>query len=989
MFEKIPVQDVVKPLYSMKRKLVVSKPNVDTMAWKKQQTEYQWKYKQKAISDLHSYVTDKGHTTSRTTSFINSDMPSFPSIDFASRLKDEEKKMEEFDNFMRGIHDYLEKETDNEEESDFKWVIQSYLDLIEEDQTEVAVSEIKFPAPFSVSKADEIKERLQENSRSRDFTKKEKQVGKIDVSFLEKHPDTHADKSRPVITGINKNITSQIKAQIESHAIPDAPSEKVFVSKKVIQLPNTPVSAPLKRQIDYKEWKYKQKTISDLQQFVKKNQDIAPSSIVNESFEQIDTKTLLERSKKMLSNCDNKETEFQAFLNELDAFSKSPSNANEEASFKEGIKQYISLIEDSNPAKLNIKMPVIDSALKISSIKSKLSDSKETVKPKKTPAPIGKLSKKFSIPSNEKGGSVMSRDREMVTKPGYTNFVKRTLEQKTKFVRSSSDVCVNFDKLKREKLASFESHFMPGNAEKVPQKYAHSLKEKNPESNRKVSEVLESKSRWFPKECKDVDTKNAIKTEWDHIQDPQERKNAILKKYGFKPAKEYCDEDTSDIEDYLNYENLAESHDYSEKLKELYSIDDSFSETDEESSPVSQHNEKGSFSSLLNIMHALRKSKMSKKFSDSLIKANNFGKDSYVKPKSQINPAISASCSNIKHLFESGSVYNSENDQTRKEKDCELFRTSQKIPLKDVFMQSVNGDNCHVKVNSGFDSLSQFNSLSSLKGNFENKESSYCPEYLTEGLPKRGKKLSFPTNIIGRNDEERHYNDQEYTVTNELEELRKSQGSKSLFRIERGISSQNDGSSRLRRSISCTGISEEKMLNDLDEDTLRDVSVSNKMIKAMFESAAPKYKFGGSGSNLSINSSKENLLSCSNKKRSSLSSSKPSEDRKWVLDSINKYFDVIVEENESSSESYDNQSNCSFSEESEGDSLSLSENNDSESDNEDNYQSTARIRGLFSSVVSSLSKSMGNLAQTELVSNLKKNIGSHVNLRSSFQNIDT
>merc|ERR1712087_952659 len=73
---------------------------------------------------------------------------------------------------------------------------------------------------------------------------------------------------------------------------------------------------------------------------------------------------------------------------------------------------------------------------------------------------------------------------------------------------------------------------------------------------------------------------------------------------------------------------------------------------------------------------------------------------------------------------------------------------------------------------------------------------------------------------------------------------------------------------------------------------------TNKMVKAMFEQNAPKYKFGGSGSSLNIdNKSKENLNKPGPVMRPS---AKPKEERKWVLDSINKYFDVIVEEEEES-----------------------------------------------------------------------------------------
>merc|ERR1711902_114226 len=111
------------------------------------------------------------------------------------------------------------------------------------------------------------------------------------------------------------------------------------------------------------------------------------------------------------------------------------------------------------------------------------------------------------------------------------------------------------------------------------------------------------------------------------------------------------------------------------------------------------------------------------------------------------------------------------------------------------------------------------------------------------------------------------------------------------------------------------------------------------MVKAMFEQqTAPKYKFGGSGSNLSLNNSKEEVNKPVMRK-----SAKPKEERKWVLDSINKYFDIIVEEEEE--EEYDEDDE--------------EEMDEVEDDNEEqsNYQSTTKMRGLLSSVVSKISGS--------------------------------
>merc|ERR1719362_1250968 len=191
-----------------------------------------------------------------------------------------------------------------------------------------------------------------------------------------------------------------------------------------------------------------------------------------------------------------------------------------------------------------------------------------------------------------------------------------------------------------------------------------------------------------------------------------------------------------------------------------------------------------------------------------------------------------------------------------------------------------------------------------------------------------------------------------------------------MFRIEK---SNSEKPSSLRRTNSCIGVSGERLTEDLDEEVMAEVSISNKMVKAMFEQNAPKYKFGGSGSNLSLNSSKENLSGKGPVKRPSV---KPKEDRKWVLDSINKYFDVIVEEEEEP-EDEDDEYDEEYSEEydSEDDEDSESGKDEHILDNENNnYQSTSKMRGLLSSVVNKISGSVGNLARGDLMNSLKQNL---------------
>ena len=970
-YEKFAQEKVEKPLYSVKRKPVVLKKDVDTMQMKKQQTEYQWKYKQKTISELHCLVNNNKQKVEAANLIPEnkSYVSSLPTIDFASRLKDEEKKMEEFELFMTEIHNYLENETHDEEESEFKWSIQSYLDLIEDETPPSNVAGKPVAEIVPKVSTEQIKEKLLECSTQKDITKLEK-VGKIDMSFLETHSDTSVKKLKP-ITEIKENLTLTMKNQLETAAKEDKLAEKVAVRRKLIPASSAEEMVPFKPRLNRHEWKYKQKTMSDLQQFIQKNHDIAPVFLNLEHNERIDGKTLIERSNKIISNLDNKEGEFQRFLNELEDFSKTPSNMHEEASFKVGIKQYLSLIEQPN-SEISKNMPALDSALKVSDIKSKLHNNQKTTKHSKNRSPVGKISNLFLMPLGDQHSKI-EKDKVMLPMKGNASLIKKTFESKPKLVRSASEICVSKDRLKKEKIALFDTKLPTTSKTEIkPSKYSLTST-----GQKELSNIIKSSANIIHSH----QTKKPIQSEWDHILDPEERKNAILAKYGFKPAKQITEDDNSDIDEYLNYEQQVEVGEYSEKLKELYQLDDSLSDSDRESSPVRNKSKKGSFSSLMNILQVMKKSKLSKTFSESLTKVNEFGKSNSMLRQSDVDLSlISGSCSNIKHLFESGKVYENEIKKQKNEEDLQNFQTKdKKMLLESMYNQSLANGICDKK--QEFESDLRFSSLSSIKTKYESTEKRHYAEDFKKMPVKKIIKYhdqTIPVQFFAEENEEN-------SILTELEALRQSQKEKQIFRIEKGVQLQNVSSARLKRSVSCIGISDEKVSNDLDldEDTLKDVSQSNKAIKAMFESAAPKYKFGGSGSNLSIKGSKENIQTQSDKKQ--LVS--PKDERKWVLDSINKYFDVIVEENEGSSEGCDSESTSSTSECSEEET-----SNDSDDEQEEEgvpqFQSTAKIRGMFSTVVSNLSKSVNNLAQTDLVSNLKRNLGSHVNLRGSTQELD-
>ena len=115
---------------------------------------------------------------------------------------------------------------------------------------------------------------------------------------------------------------------------------------------------------------------------------------------------------------------------------------------------------------------------------------------------------------------------------------------------------------------------------------------------------------------------------------------------------------------------------------------------------------------------------------------------------------------------------------------------------------------------------------------------------------------------------------------------------------------------------------------------------------------------------------------------------KAKEERKWVMDTINQYFDVIVEEeDEESDEEEDSDSDESIG--------SLSDLDDNEEDEDDDgeeqqdYKSTNRIRSMLTRAAANVSNSQSNLAS---INKLKQNLGSRISLghmRQSVENLSS
>ena len=781
------VEDGPKPLYSMKRKIIPVADNIDSMSWKKQHTEYQWKYKQKDISELHNFINN----SAKSEKILNQTpskqyIPTLPKIDFASRLADEEKKMEEFETFMEGIHSYLEEETCDLTESDFKWKIHSYLDLINDEpdtkKNKLVGNKLDNVFQSELPNTKKIMQKLAENVKGKEKIFDVK-VGKVNTNFLDKQmPLSVKNKNIPEI---KQNLASTLINSFESEET-EQEFEKNVVKRKIVQS-FCEQENEIQPEVVKKDWKYKQKTLMELNSFIKTNKDMVPNFDKKEKLcTQLCSNDLINKTKKLQENMKHKEDEFEVFMNDLEHFSNKSSSNKEEKIFKKELKEYLGFRAENK----NIVLPHIETPFKLADIQSRLAESSNKSLPKPSnKTAIGKVSTFFKKSTKEScnNAKIMKENIESLLQPGKTKLLKSSFEAKPNLRRSVSAIEIVPGRLNVNK---FVSPPQPEEKKILHRERQHIFQSK--EEKKYMPSSISTTKEFKQKDSLTVSKENSV---WSDIEDPEERKNAILAKYGFKPAKNKLEnEEDSDIEDYLNYEHGSEIADYEEQLKAQYSLLDYNSS--KESSPERETNKTGSLSSLLNILKSMRKSNVTRKFSDSKSRVEDFSISSQQFSKSEVDVSeISGSCSNIKGLFESGKAYSSgrrystiDDDPLIKEVKASKKKSDWEFFLKDRFKVPLKSEK---KIDVDLPSVKDFKSM------FDAGQinSSSIHEYIENRSVASNTSRDNKQNNQELAEEEF---DGSQPVKSELEALRRSTKMKKFSRIERGSSSSNEPARGLR-----------------------------------------------------------------------------------------------------------------------------------------------------------------------------------------------
>ena len=332
---------------------------------------------------------------------------------------------------------------------------------------------------------------------------------------------------------------------------------------------------------------------------------------------------------------------------------------------------------------------------------------------------------------------------------------------------------------------------------------------------------------------KSVEKQAAVaKSQWDDIIDPEERKKAILAKHGFKPfeKKKSKHDDPLKGVDTIPDHIMKDEVLYRKYIQENVQIEEE--ESSRESTPerFKKDPKEGSFSSLMNILSAIKKGTMQKNALDARDMLDRKAQEaSTLRTSSSVQDLsnVPGSCQNLRQYFENCEDSDDE-DETPVRRSGPVMRSSSCATIGSMWSNQIN--NRSTETTSHDMSSIKSGIVSNLKHHLANDND---PE-VTLNNPQFRKSLSHLE--LEENQNSSYVSDAKM----ELEALRSSGKTSSIFRLERG----DRASMRKAQSNLETARSQDHL--DLDDEAMEEMRQNKQNIKAMFEASAPKYRYGGS-----------------------------------------------------------------------------------------------------------------------------------------------
>merc|ERR1712223_421525 len=352
-------------------------------------SSYEWKYKKKSIQDFQKFIDENKD-------FVPSEI-SQGCANIASKLaeneviddnkdnnivtdKNEIRSIEEYNSLMKAVDTYLEAPDKSTKEINFKSEVERYLDLIEEPDTKITKNSPAKNDNIVVRRPKKLDLSQYEQNASRPQSQYENFSSPFDDTDSNKKPNSKSIKNlqNKLLAETGKSMA---KEELQLH-IAGADQMKKAYEKLNKPKDNTLLSAPtaklqktfaqlkdeiapeksleiLKSEQQNPEWKWKQKSMKDLDTSIKMFEDHGintPAKIEEQHKKLVETNDYL-HSRLAVPNSSKdaeeikklqelRDQEIENFLHEMKSYIEKPSATNKESSLKSGITDYLDLIED-------------------------------------------------------------------------------------------------------------------------------------------------------------------------------------------------------------------------------------------------------------------------------------------------------------------------------------------------------------------------------------------------------------------------------------------------------------------------------------------------------------------------------------------------------------------------------------------------------------------------------------------------------------------
>ena len=464
----------------------------DVMSPKVQPAQKDWNWKKKTAQELHNeaegtkekvYDEPKKKSSYQDAKFnelladIDAVKQRLSERDAARQEKENERKLREMEEALKEVQDALKY--DDSEEDDYVEPAAKFKSSSR--RVKEQIKEIKNPDPIlsSNQKIGELKSQLMSmiNDDSQEKTSKMENID-VNVSQLKNKLISNEENTNKSLPKTNKSQSSStLVSKLAKTLTEDNDTDETPLTKapKRIQLvdnifeteePPTKTLEELKEANQNKKWAWKDKDMTDIQNYIIAYDDVAPNNLktqhqklkdLDDEQKVVESLTKDNDTAILVQIREEKEQEFEKFMEEIHSYLAEGTKSIEEIEFKKGMKDYVDLIQESDSkSESKVTLPKVQLNT-VSKMKTALFEDNEDVTPKKPSPKImkldkSKLEKDFSdnnSTTSKKNDLSISNKNIMSAKQAFEN-VKKDDNSKTVIQKDPAKSLSIVEKFKKQ-----------------------------------------------------------------------------------------------------------------------------------------------------------------------------------------------------------------------------------------------------------------------------------------------------------------------------------------------------------------------------------------------------------------------------------------------------------------------------------------------------------------------------------------------------------